>query len=357
MNLQCDDSLVAVTGDEQSSREAISPAGIGNSQRRPWLLAGISWRTLTHLRLHKRVEEFLKLPPFIDTVQDNPKFGFKYLTESYLIRDLSIEDRAACFLHHYKRLYETLPDRLLRQVLHWCIDLCEFCEEGIRFTLKWGSSRPFGKEGEMSLLLLANGEILFTISFTIIPGYIIRSKRKEVILISRIQGTPGWPANKMRQAQRALHKLRFGAVLLSGLEGLATAFNIWEIACVAARRQISYLEAYTDCFKHAYDDFFTDMGITITDAGYFSVPLPLEEKAIEEVKDHKARARARRALKKMISMACADCMVTAMNCKAAPNEGAIPSQTAVVSEERSQTPPIEEHPAVHQHDESTLSFG
>ena len=187
------------------------------------------------MRIHKQVEEFLKLPPFIDTVQDNPKFAFKYLTESYLIKDLSIADRAACFLHHYKRLYESLPDRLLRQVLHWGVDLCEFCEEEIRFTLKWGSSRPFGKEGEMSLLLLADGEILFTISCTIIPGCIIKSKHREVLLISRIQGTPGWPADKMRRSQRALHKLRFGAVLLSALEGLATAFDISEIVCVFAR--------------------------------------------------------------------------------------------------------------------------
>jgi hypothetical protein len=357
MNLQCDDSLVEVKGDQSPAREAMSPAGFVHHQRRPWLLAGISWRTLTHLRIHKQVEEFLKLPPFIDTVQDNPKFGFKYLTESYLINDLSIADRAACFLHHYKRLYETLPDRMLRQVLHWGIDLCNFCEEGVRFTLRWGSSRPFGKEGEMSLLLLANGEILFTISFTIVPGRVVKSKHREVILISRIQGTPGWPADKMRQAQRALHKLRFGAVLLSGLEGLATAFNIWEIACVVATKQISYTEAYADRFKHAYDDFFVDMGVERIDAGYFSIPLPLEEKAIEEVKDHKGRARARRALKKKISLACAEYMAGAMDCKAEPKESAIPAQTVVSSEERSVSPQEKEHSAALQHDESTLSFG
>jgi len=351
MDLHSDDSLVAVTGEE-----AISPAGLAHRQRRPWLLAGISWRTLTHLRIHKQVEEFLKLPPFVDTVQDNPKFAFKYLTESYLIKELPIADRAACFLHHYKRLYETLPDRLLRQVLHWGIDLYDFCEEGIRFTVKWGSSRPFGKEGEMSLLLLADGEILFTISFTFVPGSVVSSKQKEVILISRIQGTPGWPMDKIRPAQRALHKLRFGAVLLSGLEGLASAFNIREIASVVAIRQISYTESYGDRFKHAYDDFFTDLGMTRTDSGYFSIPLPLEEKAIEEVKDHKARARARRELKKKVSLACAECVVFAMHCKAASKESTI-VVPRVVSEQRSADPPMREHPASLPHDESTLSFG
>lgn len=351
MDLLTDDSLVVATSDE-----AISPAGLTHRQRRPWLLAGISWRTLTHLRIHKQVEDFLKLPPFVDTVQDNPKFAFKYLTESYLIMDLSIADRASCFLHHYKRLYETLPDRLLRQVLHWGIDLCDFCEEGIRFTVKWGSSRPFGKEGEMSLLLLANGEILFTISFTIVPGSVVESNKSEVILISRIQGTPGLPADKMRPAQRALHKLRFGAVLLSALEGLASAFDIYEIVSVVASRQISYTDSYADRFKHAYDDFFADMGMTRTDAGYFSIPLPLEEKAIEEVKDHKARARARRALKKKVSLACAEAVATAMHIKVAPRESTVGVQKAA-AEVRAVTPPMREHPASLQHDESTLSFG
>lgn len=352
MNLQCDDSLVAVTADERSVREAISPAGLGHRQNRPWLLAGISWRTLANLRIHRKVEQFLKQPAFIDTVQDNPKFGFKYLTESYLVKDLSIPDRAECFLHHYKRIYEALPDRLLRQVLHWGIDLCEFSEDGVRFTVKWGSSRPFGKEGEMSLLLLANGEILFTISFTIVPGSVVKSKQNEIILISRVQGTPGWPADKMRQAQRALHKLRFGAVLLSALEGLATSFNIWEIVCVAATRQVSFAEAYADRFQHAYDDFFADMGVARSDKGYFSMSLPLEEKAIEDVKDHKARARARRALKKKISLACAESLAAAMERKSVPRQAAVATETAVATEQHS-----EERPSALQHDESTLSFG
>ena len=357
MNSQCDGSLVGVTGEERSAIEAISPARLAPRQSRPWLLAGISWRTLTHLRIHKQVEEFLKLPPFIDTVQDNPKFGFKYLTESYLIKDLSVEDRAACFLHHYQRLYEALPDRLLRQVLTWGIDLCDFCEDGIRFTLKWGSSRPFGKEGEMSLLLLADGEILFTISCTIVPGRVVKSERSEVILISRIQGMQGWPADKMRQVYRALHSLRFGAVLLSGLEGLATAFNIWEIIGVDGTRQISFTEAYADRFKQAYDHFFADMRIDRTDAGYFSIVLPRKERAIEEMKNNKAREKARRVLKKRISLACAEYVTAAMECKAASKEIAVPAETVAVSEERSTSPPVEDHPDPLQQDESTLSFG
>ncbi len=358
MNLHLYRSLVSGSeSGEPSVRDVASLNATPRRQRRPWLLAGISWRTLRNLPIHKQVEEFLKLPPFVDTVQDNPKFAFKYLTDSYLIKDLTISDRAACFLHHYHRLYEKLPDRLLRQVLHWGMDLCEFTEENVRFTLRWGSSRPFGKEGEMSLLLLADGEILFTISFTLVPGWIVKSRQREVILISRIQGTPGWPADKMRNAQRALHKLRFGAVLLSGLEGLATAFGIDEIASVISTKQISFAKEYADRFTHAYDDFFIDMGVSKTDAGFFSMPLPLEEKSIEDVKDHKARARARRALKKKISTACAECLAAAVEGVAVPKQVTSPLPGVLSADTGQTNRSIPEKEVPLPHDESSLSFG
>jgi hypothetical protein len=142
---------------------------------------------------------------------------------------------------------------------------------------------------------------------------------------------------------------------LSGLEGLATAFNIWEIVSVVAKKQISYTETFADRFKHAYDDFFTDMGITRTEVGFFSIPLPLEEKAIEEVKDHKARARARRALKKKISMACAECVAAAMDCKVAQSEITVPDQSVVISKDRSETPGSSMHKPCHQVNEFMFS--
>jgi uncharacterized protein VirK/YbjX len=349
--MQSGRSLVNVTGDQQAARTLSH-----KRQRRAWLLAGISWRTLMNLRIHKQVEEFLKLPPFVDTVQDNPKFAFKYVTENYLIKDLSVSDRAACFVHNYKRLYESLPDRLLRQVLHWGIDLCEFCEDGVRFALKWGCSRPFGKEGEMSLLLLADGEIIFTISFTIVPGQIVRSKQREVILISRIQGTPALPADKMRKAQRALYKLRFGAVLLAGLEGLATSFHIREIASVTSAKQVSYAPDYAERFKHAYDDFFEAMAIPVAETGFFSSSIPIEERAIEDVKDHKARARARRTLKKKISSACAEFLSAAMDSTELPREGPVAEQAVLGEAECPVIPSLDQNPATLQPDESSLSF-
>jgi uncharacterized protein VirK/YbjX len=122
----------------------------------------------------------MKFPPFVDAVQNNPKFGLKYLTEQYLIKDLTIAERAACFRHHYSRLYSAVPDRLLRQILHWSVDLHEFTEGGNRFRVAMGTSRPCDKEGEMSLVLLVNGEIIYTLSFTLVPGWVVKSTRAEV---------------------------------------------------------------------------------------------------------------------------------------------------------------------------------
>ena len=60
-------------------------------------------------------------------------------------------------------------------------------------------------------------------------------------------------------------------------------------------------------FKEAYDDFFTELGIPKSAAGFFRVPLPLQEKPLTFIKHgHKIRTREKRAFKQQIQLACAD---------------------------------------------------
>ena len=44
-------------------------------------------------------------------------FLFIYLPHGYVARTLTMAERAACFLHHNRRLYAELPDELLRILL------------------------------------------------------------------------------------------------------------------------------------------------------------------------------------------------------------------------------------------------
>ena len=277
-------------------------------QRKTWspaLLAGVSWRAVTNLGTHREVLRFLKLPILTQVVRDNPRFPFKYLTHDYLVRGFTIPTRASCFLHHYRRLHAALPDRLLRVALQADIPLVELTGGGHRFAIAMGLSMPFDKEGEMSLNLQVEGETVFLISFTIVPGWVIHSSAPEILLISRVQGMKG-AYRQIRLATTSLHDVAPGPLLLAALQGIGNALGIGAIAGVSAVRQSSYTPDSAAIFIKAYDAFFTEMGILKTQGGFFLTPIPLEEKPLTEIKPgHKIRTREKRAFKQQIQSACA----------------------------------------------------
>jgi len=291
-----------------ATRAFLGPISALARQRSTWspeLLAGVIWRALTHIRAHRQVRELLRLPALAETSRTNPRFAFKYLTHDYLARGLTTPQRAACFLHHYRRLHAALPDRLFRQALRGDIILHEMYVDGTRFTVSMGLCKTWDKEGELSLNLHVDGEIVFLMSFTIIPGSVVKSDAPEVLLISRLQGMKG-SYREIHRATRALHNIAPDALLLAALQGIATAFGIREIAAVTAAKQSSGTKDSATAFKQAYDDFFSGLGISQSPAGFFLTPVPIEAKPLATIKKgHKIRTKEKRAFKQWIQSACA----------------------------------------------------
>jgi uncharacterized protein VirK/YbjX len=272
----------------------------------PVMLGGILWRGFTHIRTHREVLRFLlRFPPYTEFVIGNPSFACKYLTQNYLVRGFTVAERAACFLYHYKRLLSALPDSLLRRTLREDIAIHEIPEGANRFVLTMGMSRPSYKEGELSLHLQVDGEIVFVLSFTIIPGWVVKSQAEEILLITRLQGIKGaYPP--ISYATKTLHDVAPGALLFAALQGIAHAFGIGEIMAVSGVMQSYYSEDAAAAFKEAYDDFFTERGIPKSAAGFFRIPLPFSEKPLALIKHgHKIRTREKRAFKQQIKLACA----------------------------------------------------
>jgi uncharacterized protein VirK/YbjX len=272
----------------------------------PVLLGGVLWRGFTHIRTHREVLRFLlRVPPLTEFVFSNPSFACKYLTQNYLVRGFTVAERAACFLYHYKRLLSALPDSLLRRTLREDVAIYEIPEGANRVVLTMGMSRPSFKEGELSLHLQVDEEIVFVLSFTIIPGWVVKSQAEEILLITRLQGVKGtYPP--ISYATKTLHDVAPDALLFAALQGIANAFGISKIAAVSGARQSYYNEDDAAAFKEAYDDFFTKLGIPKSAAGFFRVPLPLQEKPLTFIKHgHKIRTREKRAFKQQIQLACA----------------------------------------------------
>ncbi|MGD0829682.1 MAG: DUF535 family protein [Terracidiphilus sp.] len=264
------------------------------------------WRGLTHIGTHRRVlRDLLRFPILTELVFSHPSFAVKYLTPDYLARGLSVGERASCFVHHYRRLQALLPEELFVQALQDDVTIHEIKEDGNRFAITMGLSRPNVAEGELSLQLKVNDETVYVLSFTIVPGSIVGSRAAEVLFITRLQGVKG-RYSLISMATRTLHDVSPPAMLLAALQGVAGAFGISEIGAIAGVRQSSYGRDCLISFNEAYDDFFTGLGMTKREGGIYYASLPFQLKPLASIKQgHKLRTKKKRTFKLEIERCCA----------------------------------------------------
>ena len=226
----------------------------------PALILGELWQFLFNIGAHLEMRRLLKLQPLAEITERNPRLAFKHVIPNYLARGFTVNERASCVLHHYRRML-ALPESVLHQILQRHVALHEIAEGGNCFAFTLGlPEAPFDKEGELSLNMQVDGKIVFNLSFTIVPGWVVKSEAPEALLISRLQGIPGCNS-QIRLARRALNDYSPRTLLLAALQGVADALRIGEIAAVCATNQRCYSEGCATSFKNGYDGFFTKAGM------------------------------------------------------------------------------------------------
>jgi hypothetical protein len=233
----------------------------------------------------------------------NPRFPLKYSGLDYLARGLTVEQQAACFIHHYRRVHDVLPEGVLVKVLLEDFLLDEIHEGDDRFSVTMGLSRPWDDEGEFSLNFEVNGDVVFILSFTIIPGWVVQSEAQEVVLVSRLQGVKGC-YDEIQRATRTLYDVAPPALLFAALCGVAEAFGIKAMAGITAamKPEFHFYEGEAAHIQQAYDGFFTDLGATQSRANFYLGPMPPLEKPMASIKQgHKIRTRKKRAFKREIT--------------------------------------------------------
>jgi uncharacterized protein VirK/YbjX len=288
-------------------RQLLALAGNGGSLS-PVRIMRLIRGGLTSISAQPEIIRLLRLQPYAQIAQDDPRFAFKYVTLEYLAHGMSTSERAAAFLWHYNRLHAALPNPLLRQIMTSTIPIFEVSEDRHCFTITMGMSKPVHNEGEMSLNLLADGEIVFILAFTIVPGWVLKSKAGEVLLISRIQGVRG-RYDEVSLATKSLGNVAPSHLLLAAMQGFGKALGIEEFASVSStthRYSLSIDEEFASHVDSAYDGFFADLGVPKTPSGYYSSPIPMEEKPLAAIKrGHKIRTKQKRAFKEEVQRAVA----------------------------------------------------
>ena len=150
-----------------------------------------------------------------------------------------------------------------------------------------------------------NDGVVCDLCFTIVPGWVVKSKTVEVLLITRLQGKRGCNF-QIRLARQVLCDYSSRGPLLAALQGIAIAFGICEVKAICAKDQRFYRKETDAILRKGYDDFFAHLGMVRTAAGFYSSPVPIEGKPLASFKGrYRSRTRKRRAMRRQIQLACA----------------------------------------------------
>jgi uncharacterized protein VirK/YbjX len=268
----------------------------------PTRLMRIVWTMARNISTQIRVLGVLSRPAYRQVMKVNPRFPLKYSGLDYLARGLTVAQQAECFIHHYRRLPDLLPENVLLQLLLEDVLLDEIRRGDDLFLVKMGLSRPWDDEGELSLSFEVNGIVVFVLSFTIIPGWVVRSAAQEVVLISRLQGVKG-SYDEIQRATRAMYDVAPPALLFAALCGVAEAYGIKAMAGIAGamKPEFHFYEGEAAHIQQAYDGFFAELGAIRGAADFYLAPMPPPEKPMTSIKPgHKIRTRKKRAFKREI---------------------------------------------------------
>ena len=276
----------------------------------PSVVLGEVWRILSNIQMHREIHKVLKLKPFAEIAQDTPGFAFRYVTPDYLARGLTLAERVSCFVHHYRRLHSTFSERALREILIKELTLHKMSKRDNSFAIMIGTPDALSRlEGELSLNLQVNGKTIFSLSFSVVPGWAVRSDVAEILLVTRLQGAPGC-TEEIKLACRAAYYYSPRNVLLAALEGVAEVFAIDHLEAICAEMQRSYTEDRSEIFKTNYDDFFETAGMSKTPAGFYSSPIPVQGRPLESFTGSaRWRAKKRRLMMKEIQSACCNTLL------------------------------------------------
>jgi uncharacterized protein len=259
------------------------------------------WAFFTNIPRQFEILRVLRLPAFARLARADRILPFKYLTRDYLMRGLPVRERAAAFVHHYRRISTAFPPEILQQILDSEVALLEKAENGHRASVQLGFARTQVREGELALSLKVDGVTVYVLQFTIVPGWVVNSRAAEVFLVSRLQGIKGcYP--QVYLATKAFSDVAPPALLLALLHGIAQACSINEMAGVSAKSQFSYMASAADSFHAAYDQYWLELGATRISASFYACPIPPDEKSLDGIKNgHKSRTRKKREFKRRIA--------------------------------------------------------
>jgi uncharacterized protein VirK/YbjX/predicted Zn-dependent protease len=255
-------------------------------------------------------------------VDASPFSILKCRRPTYLSRNLAETVRYACLYNHYLYLYGSVAAETLHAMAFNDVALFETAVGPNGYAITSQISHDPIDEGELSLLFRVNGAPLYTVSFTIVPGYAVGlPDDRHSLLISRMQGSRA-RFQEIRRATKELGDIFPQAILVAALEGIATSMGIRYIAGIGAANQAAYNDQNAGILSRIYDDFYQTIGGQNIHGDFYITPVPLPKKSLALAKaGHRLRTKRKQKIKTDIAKSVCAAWQKITGADAAPASG------------------------------------
>lgn len=259
--------------------------------RRKFLLRSLAAPMATQRWLH-----LLARQPHMETLlQAQPGLPCR-LHRPYLSVKTRHDDAYAALDFHYKQFNRLLPAALLQS--HWSAQGAHLAQltgkNGEQYRILLASLATLDKEGEATLLFCDEKDtVLAGLTFTL-----CQREGKSTLFIGGLQGAKSWiPHENIQAATKACHGLFPKRLLLETACFLAPQLQIAQIQAVGNDTHIyrnwRYAKKKKEQLHADYDSFWRSLDGTPGDDGYYSLPLAMARKPMEDIVSKK-RAEYRR---------------------------------------------------------------
>jgi len=255
-----------------------------------------------YLPSHLRMMRVLKRRPVSELTIRRPKLGYKYLYRPYLVHSFTRKVRLEVLDFHYRFLAGRVNDEFFSHIYDGEYELWqEKSEEGIfAMTLCFPVDWEHDYEEDLLLKCKCDGECIYSLTFSIVPGSSLGRKDTCVVLVAAIQGTAGMAAS-IRKVKERYSDLAPPMLLLCGIEGIALALNISLLAGIGLDQQVQKQTWSNEKFTFDYDRFWQDVAGERADGRYYLRAIPEPVRPLEEVKaKHRKKTIVRRCIKASI---------------------------------------------------------
>jgi|ERR1700683_5426769 len=222
-----------------------------------------------------------------------PHYVNKYV-HPYLAKSLSKKSRRDALKFHHQYLTERVSASFYEQIVRDRLTLWRELIDEDCYAISISFNPDWHAPGDLLLAFERNGAPIYEVSFSIVPGSLIESAAKHVLLVARVQGGNN-QAEEIKIATRACHRITPPHLLLASVQSLAVALGIEIIGGITNKEQLSKppLEEISNFFFD-YDTFWETFIFRRKGAIAYEIPVPFLDKPSPHAGYHsKARLRRR----------------------------------------------------------------